>query len=327
MEKITDTNLQNIYTTLRKDNAYKSIKDNDLELLIYRIYNELAPKLSLDEIHKKKYIDEINNILEENRIEKIFHVCDDGTISYHPNVFSVDHKAYEEFVAYHCAWMLETMPQRLKKTVTEYCFKNKIDLTEEEYNSIKNANYDNALYQEIHKKKILNLLGIKDDKKVNSTKLTDTIPIEVLVNATWNYYSNNNYYDMKETYKCDLINYIKDDFNKLTEKYGDLDIIARVINYLIYTVNEIIFPSITKERIIRILDDIKDNHAYYHGEKYIDIDWCIQNLDKENDRTNFIKYYENKFLKEKLAKERKKRSRLQTGIKAITRQKRLRNYE
>ena len=166
MEKITDTNLQNIYTTLRKDNAYKSIKDNDLELLIYRIYNELAPKLGLDEIHKKKYIDEINSILEENRIEKIFHVSDDGTISYHPKIFSVDHKAYEKFVAFQCAWMLETMPQRVKKTVTEYCFKNKIDLTEEEYNTIKMPIMTTHYIKKYIRKKFLIFLELKMIKKL-----------------------------------------------------------------------------------------------------------------------------------------------------------------
>ena len=292
-------NVQKIYNRLRADEAYKDIEDKTLKELVFSTYNDLARELGLEEIHPEILVNKINDIIEKYHLSKVYHVTEAEEIVYNPKAFSEDRSAYLEYTTHACihgGWDIS-----IKEMVCRTMRFSDNELTEDEYNSIKDTNYSNKVYLEIYKKRMLNTMGIKDANTIDSTKLMDIMPLDALVNAVWKVY-NNVTYGMDYIYSQSIVESIKFDIKKdLSDGYLSLDVYSQMENFLKSTTYHIEFPKLTKEEITRILRDIRENSNDYKDDNYITCWDFIEkiyhpfNLNNDEERQKFIKHYENKF--------------------------------
>ena len=255
---------------------------------IEHIYVQAYHNITTNEDHKFELIKEINGILETYNYDMFYKVNSDGTIEFNPFSLVYNrkrteiwmHKAYERF------W------DDIKYTFTENVFN---DITKKEYTELKKNNFDSQLFEKIVIKKVCNSLGIKNKELIKKINITDEVPIELLVSLYIRYYGIEKI-QKKVSYSLESV---VEEISSLGIRYGNISTIDFINKYLLFTVNKIKEPELPKEKIIEYIRnmDHDDIEKVYFSD-------ALNNYPSIKDKESFTKYYESKFMKEELTKQK-----------------------
>ena len=260
-----------------------------LELaVIEELYIRAYQYITTNEDYKLELISKINHILGTYKLDMFYKLKNDGTIEFNPFSLVYNQENTE-------TWMLRAYGNFWRDIKDTFVENGCNDITKREYIELQKTNYNSQLFERIVIKKVCNSLGIKNKELIKKININDEVPIECLINI----YNKQYGIDRISKYVGYSLDSVVEEISNLGLRYGSLSTIDYVVRYIVSTINKIKQPEISKKYVIEYVKNMPcdDSEKVYFAD-------ALYNFPAIEDKDKFTKYYESKFMKEELTKQK-----------------------